>query len=189
MHLSLPRSFRRFDGDCRRAAGDLEHQRDRRCGATSPGGRHARPASSADLLNIPSRKDLMMSIRLNTRHRRQHAGAAPSPAPEGFSYSPNSGHSTPWLGQGRLALGVIKPPNARASSPADGGRGDQRQYRHRPCDGLRPQGLSSSDRDGQSSVERRRLMRFLGARGTDTASEGTGMVAKARELAATHGWF
>ena len=41
------------------------------------------------------------------------------------------------------------------------------------------------------SVERRRLMRFLGARVVLTpASEmGSGMVAKARELAETHGWW
>jgi cysteine synthase A len=41
------------------------------------------------------------------------------------------------------------------------------------------------------SVERRRLMRFLGAKVilTPAAARGTGMVAKARELAETHGWF
>ena len=41
------------------------------------------------------------------------------------------------------------------------------------------------------SVERRKLMRFLGARVvlTPAAEKGTGMVAKARELAETHGWF
>jgi cysteine synthase A len=41
------------------------------------------------------------------------------------------------------------------------------------------------------SVERRRLMRFLGARVvlTPAAEKGTGMAAKARELADRHGWF
>jgi cysteine synthase A len=41
------------------------------------------------------------------------------------------------------------------------------------------------------SVERRRLMRFLGAKVvlTPAAAKGTGMVAKARELAERHGWF
>lgn len=41
------------------------------------------------------------------------------------------------------------------------------------------------------SVERRRLMRFLGAKVvlTPAAQRGTGMVQKAQELAATHGWF
>jgi cysteine synthase A len=41
------------------------------------------------------------------------------------------------------------------------------------------------------SVERRRLMRFLGARVvlTPAAAGGTGMVRKAVELAETHGWF
>lgn len=41
------------------------------------------------------------------------------------------------------------------------------------------------------SVERRKLMRFLGAKVvlTPAAEKGTGMVAKARELAETHGWF
>ncbi len=41
------------------------------------------------------------------------------------------------------------------------------------------------------SVERRRLMRFLGARVvlTPAAERGTGMVKKAAELAEAHGWF
>jgi cysteine synthase A len=41
------------------------------------------------------------------------------------------------------------------------------------------------------SVERRKLMRFLGAKVvlTPPAAGGTGMVAKAVELAETHGWF
>jgi len=41
------------------------------------------------------------------------------------------------------------------------------------------------------SVERRRLMRFLGAKVvlTPGAARGSGMVAKARELAEEHGWF
>ncbi len=41
------------------------------------------------------------------------------------------------------------------------------------------------------SIERRRLMRFLGARVvlTPAALRGTGMVAKAEQLAAAHGWF
>jgi len=41
------------------------------------------------------------------------------------------------------------------------------------------------------SVERRRLMRFLGAKVvlTPASEKGTGMLAKAVELAKTHGWF
>src|SRR5262245_22430142 len=41
------------------------------------------------------------------------------------------------------------------------------------------------------SVERRRLMRFLGAKViiTPAAERGTGMVNKAKELAIAHGWF
>src|SRR5690349_338563 len=41
------------------------------------------------------------------------------------------------------------------------------------------------------SVERRRLMRFLGAKVvlTPAAQKGSGMLAKAVELAETHGWF
>jgi cysteine synthase A len=41
------------------------------------------------------------------------------------------------------------------------------------------------------SVERRKLMRFLGARVvlTPASQKGSGMLAKARELAETHGWF
>lgn len=41
------------------------------------------------------------------------------------------------------------------------------------------------------SVERRKLMRFLGAKVvlTPAAKKGTGMLAKAKELADAHGWF
>ena len=41
------------------------------------------------------------------------------------------------------------------------------------------------------SVERRKLMRFMGAKVvlTPAAQKGSGMVAKARELAEQHGWF
>jgi cysteine synthase len=41
------------------------------------------------------------------------------------------------------------------------------------------------------SIERRKLMRFLGAKVvlTPAAEKGTGMLAKAVELAETHGWF
>jgi cysteine synthase A len=41
------------------------------------------------------------------------------------------------------------------------------------------------------SVERRRMMRFLGAKVVLTPAElkGTGMLAKAAELAEKHGWF
>jgi cysteine synthase A len=41
------------------------------------------------------------------------------------------------------------------------------------------------------SIERRKLMRFLGARVvlTPAALKGSGMLAKARELAEAHGWF
>jgi cysteine synthase A len=41
------------------------------------------------------------------------------------------------------------------------------------------------------SVERRKLMRFLGAKVvlTPAAQKGSGMLAKAQELAAAHGWF
>ncbi len=41
------------------------------------------------------------------------------------------------------------------------------------------------------SVERRKIMRFLGARVvlTPASERGTGMLNKARELAETHGWF
>jgi len=41
------------------------------------------------------------------------------------------------------------------------------------------------------SIERRRLMRFLGAKVvlTPAAQKGSGMLAKAMELAETHGWF
>ncbi|MGQ7830143.1 cysteine synthase A [Altererythrobacter sp. Z27] len=41
------------------------------------------------------------------------------------------------------------------------------------------------------SIERRKILRYLGAKVvlTPAAEKGTGMLAKARELAETHGWF
>src|SRR5690606_14361245 len=41
------------------------------------------------------------------------------------------------------------------------------------------------------SIERRKMLRFLGAKVvlTPAAEKGTGMLAKAVELAETHGWF
>ena len=41
------------------------------------------------------------------------------------------------------------------------------------------------------SIERRKIMRFLGARVvlTPAAEKGSGMINKAKELAAEHGWF
>ena len=95
----------------------------------------------------------------------------------------------------RLALGVIEAAERDGAAPPrpDRGRGDQRQHRHRPRDGLRrasgyPLVVVMAE---NFSVERRRLMRFLGARVmlTPAAEKGTGMVAKARELAEAHGWF
>ena len=41
------------------------------------------------------------------------------------------------------------------------------------------------------SIERRKILRYLGAKVvlTPASEKGTGMIAKARELAETHGWF
>ncbi len=68
----------------------------------------------------------------------------------------------------RLALGVIEAAekSGRAEAGPDRDRGHQRQYRHRPGHGLRGQGLSAGGHHGRElfSVERRKLMRFLGAK-------------------------
>ena len=42
----------------------------------------------------------------------------------------------------------------RAEARADGGRGDQRQHRHRPGDGVRRQGLSAGGHDGRLVLDR-----------------------------------
>ena len=95
----------------------------------------------------------------------------------------------------RLALGVIEAAEAvwRTQAGADGHRGDQRQHRHRARDGVccqkgYPLVVTMAE---QFSVERRKLMRFLGAKVvlTPQAGRGFGMVVKAIELAKTHGWF
>ena len=56
----------------------------------------------------------------------------------------------------RLALGVIEAAekSRRAEARPDGGRGDQRQHRHRPGHGLRGQGLSAR-RDHGGDLQRR----------------------------------
>ena len=95
----------------------------------------------------------------------------------------------------RLALGVIEAAekSRRAQARADRDRGHQRQYRHRARHGVRGRRairwcVTMAE---TFSVERRKLMRFLGAKVvlTPAAERGIGMVNKAIELAKTHGWF
>ena len=56
----------------------------------------------------------------------------------------------------RLALGVIEDAERRGAAEArpDGDRGDQRQHRHRPRDGLRREGLSAGRHDGRELQRR-----------------------------------
>ncbi len=89
----------------------------------------------------------------------------------------------------RLALGVIeaaeKSGELKPGQTVD--RGDQRQHRHRPGHGLRaPRAIRWCVTMAETfSVERRKLMRFLGAKVvlTPAAERGVGMVTKAVELA------
>ena len=95
----------------------------------------------------------------------------------------------------RLALGVIEA--AEKSGELKPGQtvieATSRQHRHRARDGVRRQGLSVRRAPWRRpfSVERRKLMRFLGAKVviTPAAGRGFGMVAKAQELAKKNGWF
>ncbi len=80
----------------------------------------------------------------------------------------------------------------RAEARPDRGRGHFGQHRHRTGHGLRGQGLSFVSLMVETfSVERRKIMRMLGAKVilTPAAERGTGMVRKAEELAKKHGWF
>ena len=56
----------------------------------------------------------------------------------------------------RLALSIIEDGRAerRAEARPDGGRGDQRQYRHRARHGLRREGLSAGGDDGRQLLGR-----------------------------------
>ena len=56
----------------------------------------------------------------------------------------------------RLALGVIEDAERtrRAEAGTDGDRGDQRQHRHRPGDGVRAEGLSAGRDDGRELQRR-----------------------------------
>ena len=96
----------------------------------------------------------------------------------------------------RLALGVITEAAGedwRAAARPDSDRGDQWQYRHWTRDGLCPaKGYPLVVTMAESfSLERRKMMRFLGARVvlTPAALKGSGMLAKAVELAEKHDWF
>ena len=85
-----------------------------------------------------------------------------------------------WLGQRRLALGIIRTPTSRqAEARADRRRGDLGQHRHRARDGVRGPRLSVRRMMPESfSVERRQIMRAFGAKVilTPAAERGTGMV-------------
>ena len=92
----------------------------------------------------------------------------------------------------RLALGVIEDAERGSSSPAKPSSRRQRQYRHRAGHGCAQKGYPLVVTMAETfSVERRKLMRFLGAKVvlTPAAERGMGMVTKAVELAKTHGWF
>ena len=94
----------------------------------------------------------------------------------------------------RLALGVIEEAerSGKLQARTNRNRGDQRQHRHRPRHGVRAKRLSPRVTMAETfSVERRKLMRFLGAKVilTPAAERAVGMVDKAVELAETHGWF
>ena len=95
----------------------------------------------------------------------------------------------------RLALGHHRRRRAsrHTAARADRDRGDQRQHRHRPGDGVRGEGLSAGGDDGGELQHRaaQRMMRFLGAKVvlTPAALKGSGMLAKAVELAQAHDWF
>ena len=81
--------------------------------------------------------------------------------------------------------GILKPGRP-SSSPTSGNTG------HRPRHGLRRPGYPFVAVMAESfSVERRRLMKALGAKVLLTPKElrASGMVTKAKELAAKHGWY
>ena len=100
------------------------------------------------------------------------------------------------LGQGppRARRHRGRREDRRAQARPDRDRGDLRQHRHRARDGVRRQGLSAGGDHGGDlfSVERRKLMRFLGAKVvlTPAAERGIGMVNKAqRARRRSNGWF
>ena len=99
----------------------------------------------------------------------------------------------PLVGQGPAGAWVIEDAERPAAEArADRHRSDERQYRHWPRDGVRTKGYPLVVTMAETfSVERRKLMRFLGAKVvlTPAAERGMGMVKKAVELAETHGWF
>jgi cysteine synthase len=94
----------------------------------------------------------------------------------------------------RLALGVIEAAEKSGElKPGQTVIEATRQHRHRTGNGLRPlKGYPLVVTMAESfSVERRKLMRFLGAKVvlTPAAMGATGMLDKTVELAATHGWY
>jgi len=115
-------------------------------------------------------------------------------APAGVTCSSRLRPSTRWLGQGSARARVIEDAERRGElrpgqtivEATSGNTGiglamvcAQRGY---------PLVVTMAE---NFSVERRKLMRFLGARVvlTPAAQKGSGMVAKAEELARAHGWW
>ncbi len=94
----------------------------------------------------------------------------------------------------RLALGVIEDAERRGElQPGQtSGGGLQRQHRHWPCHGVRAEGLSAGHHHGRELQRRAPQADALPGRRvvlTPASEKGSGMVAKARELADTHGWW
>ena len=133
----------------------------------------------------------------HTRHGRQHPGRAHQQHRAGRASS-SSSSSRPSIPLGsvkdRLALGMIEAaerdgslkPGQTVIEATSGNTGiglamvcAQKGY---------PLVVTMAE---NFSIERRKLMRFLGAKVilTPAAEKGSGMLAKARELAEKHGWF
>ena len=80
----------------------------------------------------------------------------------------------------------------RAEARPDRDRGDERQHRHRARDGLRAEGLSAGRDDGgelQHRAPQAAALPRREGRADAGAEKGSGMLAKAVELADTHGWY
>ena len=95
----------------------------------------------------------------------------------------------------RLALGRDRGGREvrRAQAGPDRHRGDQRQHRHRPCHGLRRQGLSAGGDHG-GAVQRRAapadaLPRRQGGADARRPGAASAWWSRPMELAKTHGWF
>ena len=149
----------RGDVQRRRARGKSGFDRPRKISNTPPGGgcavrRFIHASSIEHLYDVGSRP----SFRQHPRHGRRHAG---DPDQQSRRRPRDHLREGRVLQSGRLGQGPAGAQHhrggraqRRAEARPDRRRSDQRQHRHRPRHGLRPEGLSAGRHHGRQLLHR-----------------------------------